>query len=516
VTTAATARHRRSAQKGSRPFLVVAVLATCAGGLFALNASGAGRPAVGVTAAFAGTSALPVVRGARPSSWNCPGPLPTGSGEEHSAVEIANVSALASRAVVVVSEVRGPQKGHPAPAASAPAVTSSVEVPPNGEVTVALPDLGAPGEAAVSVEAAGGGVGVTESVSGRSGPLQSPCAVGAGPTSYVATGSTAGTSQVSAGLLNPNGTPAVVNVSVSTGSSLESPPAFQGVVVPAQSLVVLDVGRWAPQHPTVALSAEAVSGEIVLGALETTSEVVKVPAPHAMVRAVSLSGAALVVGAGSPLPEWGFSGGPAASGLSVLFAVFNPGLVPETVTVSAPAARGAQKGAPSLVSTIGAGATETLESPVLPGRGASPGVVVVNARATGRRSSGAVVVDRVLVGAGVGADRGLGVTEASAGPARGWLVVSPEAPAGSTYRLLLANPGSRAVFVRVTSLGGANGGASGALAASATVAAGGEAEVAVSGAFALRCSASALFFAELVVVPPHGGLQAITGIPLAP
>ena len=45
-------------------------------------------------------------------------------------------------------------------------------------------------------------------------------------------------------LYDPDATPAVVNVNVSSGATMTSPPAFQGIIVPATGLVVLDLHRW--------------------------------------------------------------------------------------------------------------------------------------------------------------------------------------------------------------------------------------------------------------------------------
>ena len=118
------------------------------------------------------------------------------------------------------------------------------------------------------------------------------------PRGYIPVGSTYGSSDVRLAFSDPDATPAVVNVAASDGTALSSPPPFQGVVVPANGLVVLDLRRWVFQVGSLAVSANAVSGDIVVGALDTTATLVVTssgPAGSHHVSRVHYTGVSLLV-----------------------------------------------------------------------------------------------------------------------------------------------------------------------------------------------------------------------------
>ena len=194
------------------------------------------------------------------------------------------------------------------------------------------------------------------------------------------TGSTYGGSDVRLSLYDPDATPAVVNVDVSTGTTLTSPPAFQGVVVPATGLVVLDLHRWVFEESSLAVTATAVSGSIVVGALELTSETVDMASRSAAghsINHVVVIGSSLLVGPDRGLSHWAFAALQSKKGVASTFSVYNPGKRPVSVSVAPPGRAGIVA---ALTEDVPAGGIVDFATPVTGTSGLGTGSVVVSAK----------------------------------------------------------------------------------------------------------------------------------------
>jgi len=383
---------------------------------------------------------------------------------------------------------------------------------------VALPTKGPAGYAAVSVDSDGDGIGVAELIKGASGTggsvvPSSPCTLGAAPAGYVPTGSTAGSSDVRLSLYDPDATPAVVDVSVSNGTGLSSPPAFQGVVVPAEGLVVLDLRRWVFQLGSMAVTASAVSGDVVVGALETTSTTMAIPSgsttSHKAVR-VHFTGSSLLVGPDRGLPQWDFTALQSRIGVSSMFSVYDPGRRPVLVSVAPPGRAGLVA---ALTENVPAGGIVDFATPIVPGTrlGAKSVVVLAGRGAT-------VIVARLTTRQRSPVLEELNSTSGTAGASEQWLLPGATVSAKIDDVVTLVDPGGKSASVILREL---TYGPVAARLAQVSVLAGTQAKVDLRrvvghpATFALEISASAPVLVEQQLKPSRGQITAVGGIPIS-
>ena len=153
--------------------------------------------------------------------------------------------------------------GPAASGAAVPTVHTPVAVPAHGTAAI-NPATGLPaGNNASSFVFAGGGVVVTQVVSGPNGWSTAPCAsVTSGSWSF-AGGSTTTGDTLTLTLFNPTATGAVVSISFLTTTGVVTPQAYQGLVVPAGSMVEENVGDFVQAQAAIATSVTALSGSLV-------------------------------------------------------------------------------------------------------------------------------------------------------------------------------------------------------------------------------------------------------------
>lgn len=113
-----------------------------------------------------------------------------------------------------------------------------------------------------------GGAIVEHSGTGPAGTSSGPCASSASTHWYVPEGATTRAATLIYALFNPFPDDAIVDLSFSTEQGRDAPAAFQGVVVPANSLVPLDVGSHVRRRAHVSGVAVARRGRIVLEAMQ--------------------------------------------------------------------------------------------------------------------------------------------------------------------------------------------------------------------------------------------------------
>jgi len=464
---------------------------------------------------FVGPASLPIVQMDKASAWRCPGPLPVGAGKQSSRIAIVNSGTSAVNLEVAVSRTGLPRGG-----ASTGASISKARLEVDGESQALLPltRSGPPGFAAVSVETDGGGIGVAESVVGGSsmgGPvlLSSPCSLAAAPQGYVPTGSTYGGSDVWLSLYDPDATPAVVDVSVSTGTMLTSPPAFQGVPVPPTGLVVLDLRRWVFQRSSLAVTATAVSGDVVVGALEMTSETVATASSSAAAHRVSyvrVTGSSLLVGPDRGFRQWAFAAVQSRKGVASTFSVYDPGTRSVSVSVAPPGRAGIVD---ALSQDVPAGGIVEFASPVTARSGPGAGSVVISAQ-----GGKPIVVARLTTRYRARVLEEIDATPGTAGPHDEWLLPGATVVPRIDDVVTLADPGTAGTTVTLLEL--THGATAPVRLEVVTVGAGSELEVDLGSVlryapiFALQVLATVPILVEQQLTPHHGLTTATGGIPV--
>jgi hypothetical protein len=441
--------------------------------------------------------------------------LPVGVGKQSSRIAIVNNGTSAVSLEVAVSRTGLPRGG----VSTGTSISKArLEVDGESQAFLALTRRGPPGFAAVSVETDAGGIGVAESIVGGSsvgGPVlvSSPCSLAAAPQGYVPTGSTYGDSDVRLSLYDPGATPAVVDVSVSTGTALTSPPAFQGVPVPATGLVVLDLRRWVFQRNSLAVTATAVSGDVVVGALELTSETVETAsrsAPGHRVGHVRVTGSSLLVGPDRGLRQWAFVGVQSRRGVASTFSVYDPGRRSVSVSVAPPGRAGIVA---ALTEDVPAGGIVEFATPVTARSGLGAGSVVISAQ-----GGTPVVVARLTTRYETRALEEIDATSGTAGPHDEWLLPGATVTPRIDDVVTLADPGTAGTTVTLLEL--TRGATAPVRLEAVRVGAGSELEVDLGSvlrrapAFALQVLATVPILVEQQLTPRHGPTTATGGIPV--
>jgi hypothetical protein len=187
------------------------------------------------------------------SSWYCPGGTANG-GPADVTVNVLNPTDRAVHGTLTVVRSQGDPTRHP------------MDVGASSSVDFVLSTLApqAPWAAAV-VDLDGGGAVVEQLVVGPLGIGTEPCAVAASRTWYFATGSTAKDTTQSLALFNPFPDGAIVDLAFATGEGRRVPGDFQGIVVPAGSVTVVDVGAHLRRQDVVSTEVRARAGRIVAG-----------------------------------------------------------------------------------------------------------------------------------------------------------------------------------------------------------------------------------------------------------
>ncbi len=327
-----------------RRILVLALLlaALVGGGVADRLVSRTGPPAS--PSALTGTvTAVAPVR-AESSGWYCTG----GTGAQGGApatVVLTNFGARPQRATL--STVTALSSGSAPSAAAEAAPAQRVVIPAGGQVSVTPSQVGQ-GALAAAVVVDGGGVTVSETVSSPLGWSMAPCASSTAAQWYFAHGTTTQGGGLVLCLFNPGSTDATVDVSLVTSTAgVLAPPAYQGVDVPAHTLVTENVGDHVAQDPSVATVVSSLSGTVVASELQSFGS-------------PGNGGIALTLGAPSPQAEWSFPQNTDVTGGSVVFHLLNPSSRTATVSVAIGLPKGAAAAPLSL--SVPAQSTTTLQA----------------------------------------------------------------------------------------------------------------------------------------------------------
>ncbi len=256
MSPSGTARVRRA------PVLVALAVLAVGGGL----ADRAIRPAVATQVSLAPSLPTAAPTSALSSAWYCPGaPGPPGA-------TAAGQLVLANAGSRPVAGTITAVTGHGAPR------TQPVAVAARSQLVVPQAQLGEGPSGAATVQLAGGGVGVEEVVTGQLGRSAAPCASATSQQWYLATGSTIKGNVLTLALFNPTASYAVADLTFATDQGPASPGDFQGIEVPADGLVTVDVGAHVQDRTGVATTVSARIGRLVVGQLELASGAAAAPA----------------------------------------------------------------------------------------------------------------------------------------------------------------------------------------------------------------------------------------------
>jgi hypothetical protein len=311
-------------------------------------------------------------------------------------------------------------------------------VPPGGQLDVPASQLGQAGALAASVVLDGGGVTASEVVSSPLGWSMTPCASSTAPQWYFAHGATSQGGGLVLSLFNPGSTDAAVNIALATSTAgYVVPPAYQGVDVPAHTLVTENLGDHVVDDPAVATVVSTLSGTVVAAELQSIGR-------------PGSGGIAVTLGVAAPAPQWTFAQNTDVTGATVAFHVLNPTSRTTTVSVAIGLPQGA--GAEPLSMSVPAQSVATL---VAQNETRIPANTPYSATFT---SSGAPIVVARQVTAPSGApasEPADGDVPGVAGGRLHWLLPAVAPPGNGAWALALVDLGQRPAMVRIASAEGA-------------------------------------------------------------
>lgn len=231
------------------PALITLVVALLAVGV----ADRATRPALTpsgqrLATAYAPTASPP---DALTSNWYCPAGTSAQGGTAEATTIIVNPTARALKGTIEGVGVDGSR------------ASKSITVEPRSRVAMANADVLRNPYVAIHVQLDGGGAFVEHSASGPTGEAHGACGSSASTRWYMPEGATTRAATLIYALFNPFPDDAIVDMSFSTDQGRASPAAFQGLVVPANGLLPIDVGSHVRRRSHVSAELRVRRGRIV-------------------------------------------------------------------------------------------------------------------------------------------------------------------------------------------------------------------------------------------------------------
>jgi hypothetical protein len=367
------------------------------------------------------------------STWYCAGAGSKDGGLAEGTVVVANAGSKAVRGTITVF----PAGGEPA--------TSTIEVPASGRSTASLVDLvdesGTPDAtyAAALVELPGGEVGAELSVTGPNGTDATACSSSPSGHWYFPWGVTTIDAKERLLLFNPFPGDAIADVTAATDEGRRDPEALQGLVVPGQSLVVVDLNEHVLREPHVAVSVVARSGRLVVNRIEERDGE---DAPR---------GLTVTLGAPAAGDRWWFPAGYVADGTGERVHIYNPGddeaEIDVLVTLDDPATNGVP--APFELSVPGGDwvTLDLADEERIPAE--IPHAVTVQSV-----NGVPVVAERVVVDAEPSARTGISAELGSRLASERWLLPAGSATEGTDELVTVLNPSDRAATLTLVRLDG--------------------------------------------------------------
>ncbi|MFN8050823.1 MAG: DUF5719 family protein [Acidimicrobiales bacterium] len=190
-------------------------------------------------------------------------------------------------------------------------------VPAHSQHVVDMADIGA-GLGGVTVELSGGDVTVAHRLVSSTRSDQQDCRTEASAQWYFPSADIENNASAKVWLLNPFPTDASVDIRVSTDTFVRIPSKLRGVIVPAFSSRMVDLGPAVSRRAQFSFAVEARGGRVVAELAQT----------------VTGRGLRLQPGTDRPATSWVLADSYGGTGLSEQLHVYNPGTTDTTVTVS--------------------------------------------------------------------------------------------------------------------------------------------------------------------------------------
>lgn len=190
------------------------------------------------------------------STWYCPAATSGPGGVAESAVVVFNPTTRRLRGAIDVVGGDGKRASH------------SITVEPRARLTTPVADILRSAYVAALVRLDGGGAIVEHTTTGPVGDAVGVCASSASTRWFVPEGATTRAAKLIYALFNPFPDDAIVDLSFATEEGRVAPAAFQGVVVPANGVVPLDVGSHVRRRAHVSGAVHARRGRVVVEALQ--------------------------------------------------------------------------------------------------------------------------------------------------------------------------------------------------------------------------------------------------------
>jgi hypothetical protein len=428
------------------PVLGLLAAAIVAGVL--LNQLHTGSPVVPVAQAEAASEAPAV---ALSGSWYCAGGTEAPGSVAAGELVFANAGAAPVRGTVrLVSPIGYFRK-------------MNITVPAGATSTVAEQFLGLSRKApkpwvGALVTLYGGMASVSQVISTPEGAASQPCASAASTHWYFVDGATLRNASDHISLLNPYPVDAIADLSFTTEEGQEDPAAFEGVLVPANGLTVVNLGSNLRIREHIAVTVTARTGQVVA---YQTELVTRAPAraqfegPHQGLNpAAPVPGATLELGATGPSTSWWWPAGSDGTGLSESYIAYNPGPAAARVSLAL-LSQGTESGdggsSQATVPPYGTAVVKTNGQPwALPG--------IIYAAHLASTNGVPIVAERSVSGTAPASMRGLATLLGQAQAAKYWLLPGTSAMAPTKHRgqvwLEVVDPGPKAAVLNVETRAG--------------------------------------------------------------
>jgi len=238
--------------QGTRRLLAVVTLVFVFGGIAVVDRIvGRSPDAVAGVPAPAVAAARIAPEGVESAAWYCAGGTSAAAGATPTLLLVNDGSRPVAGTVTAVD-------------AGGDRDSTGVVVPARASARVSPASMVSGSDVAASVVLDGGGVGVWQQIAGPAGWSVAPCASAPATHWYFAHGSTRSGDSLAIALYNPSATDAVASITLATSTNgVIAPAAYQGMSVPAGSLVVADVADHDQDDPAVATAVSTLSGSLV-------------------------------------------------------------------------------------------------------------------------------------------------------------------------------------------------------------------------------------------------------------
>lgn len=251
-----TRRSRRTTPRRWLPFLaLIAIIAAAV--VVTAQTSEPGQTSLVIEAP---SSELPVAAepDALSTAWYCAGGTADGEGgAAELSVVIANVAERGTTAEVVVIGSNGERR------------RSSVKVPASGRTRVVGSEMLTSAWIGMTVEVLGGRATVEREVSGSLGVDVSPCSSTASARWYIPSGSTVQGAGEQLVLFNPFPDATSVDITFATDAGRRAPEALQGLSIPGRALRVVPTDSLPADRPELATIVTARTGRLVVDRVQT-------------------------------------------------------------------------------------------------------------------------------------------------------------------------------------------------------------------------------------------------------